>query len=537
MVFFMEKTKVLLISMPDTFMGFGITARLPNLGLVSMAGNRNPDECEIGVFDLVLRRHRVIPALKNVMDRFQPDFVGLSCMTFQYFTARNIAKWIREEYNPDIKIIFGGYHPTLCYEEIGQNYIDNQGSNNFEDMKSCPWCDYIIRGEGEITLKELIHAYRNDKPMENVLGLSWRGSDGKFRHNESRPNVDLNKLKLPDRSSRLINKSYHSAGITADMVETSRGCSNLCKFCSIAQMYGRKVRYYPLDRVIEDIRACKDIGARSIVFIDDNITLNPKRFEKLCDKIIEEGLNDIHYQTQASAAGLLKREKLIYKMGKAGFNLCFFGIENINPKNLDFFEKSVPVTQIKTLVKKLHQNNIISLGGFILGNPDDKLSDIKMNVKFAKYLDLDAPAYQILVPFPKTEIREELIKQNLITNMDDYSKYHGLYANVKTKYLDSRTLERELFRAFYRSYTPAWFVRRLSRMFEVNHYYKYAWQIIKKLYKTAISSWKTTYFGKKEFKSLTEAENVVINGFRDIHDHRLDDLINIDQIQYNSDST
>ena len=94
----MPPTRVLLMSMPDQFLGFWIAARLPNLGLVSMAGNQNPTECEIRVVDLVVCREHVFSNLKRILDKFQPEFVGLNCMTFQYFTARKITQWIKEEY-------------------------------------------------------------------------------------------------------------------------------------------------------------------------------------------------------------------------------------------------------------------------------------------------------------------------------------------------------------------------------------------------------------------------------------------------------
>ncbi|HMF31956.1 MAG TPA: hypothetical protein VKK79_11095, partial [Candidatus Lokiarchaeia archaeon] len=65
------------MSMPDEFLGFWLAARLPNLGLVSMAGNRNSSECEVGVVDLVLCKDDLLGNIKSVLDKFQPEFVGL----------------------------------------------------------------------------------------------------------------------------------------------------------------------------------------------------------------------------------------------------------------------------------------------------------------------------------------------------------------------------------------------------------------------------------------------------------------------------
>ncbi|MBD3351316.1 MAG: radical SAM protein, partial [Candidatus Lokiarchaeota archaeon] len=382
--------------MPDTFMGFSLAARLPNLGLVSIAANRNKDECEVGVADLIIRRKRVMSALKNLLDRFQPEIVGLNAMTFQWFTARKIAKWIKTEYNSEIKIILGGYHASTCYEEIGLQIdgAEDATDDEYKKLRCCPWCDFIIRGEGEFTFREFIHSYRTDQDYGQIKGLSWRDSEDIMHHNPRNELIDLSKLKIPDRSARLIKKTYHAAGHVADCVETSRGCTNKCKFCSIREMYGHNagIRYFPLERVIEDIKECEKYGASYVVFIDDNITLDPERFEKLCDMIIEEKKKNhinkrMQFFTQASANGLLTKNTLIPKMGKAGFGIVFFGIENVSKRNLKLFRKSVPkADRMKTLVQKLHDNNIISFGGFIVGNPDDTLSDIRRNIDYAQFL-------------------------------------------------------------------------------------------------------------------------------------------------------
>jgi anaerobic magnesium-protoporphyrin IX monomethyl ester cyclase len=526
-------TRVLLVSMPDTFMGFSIAANLPNLGLVSIVANRNPEESTIKVFDLVLRRHRVLPALKNILDSFHADIVGMNCMTFQYFTARKLSKWIKE-YNPNIKIIMGGYHPSLCYDEIGENVAGSKDcdEHNYEKLKSNPWCDYIVRGEGETTFREFIHAYREKLPLGDIKGLSWRDEKGIFHHNPRQDCVDLATLKLPDRSARIITKFYHIAGKKADMVETSRGCNNACKFCSIRQMYGRDVgiRYYALDRVMQDIKNCDQLGARAILFIDDNITMDPKRLENLCDMIIEaKKKGEIHknteFHTQASAAGLLQYDTLIPKMGKAGFGVVFFGIENISKKNLAFFKKSIPIKRLHTLVAKLHANNIISFGGFILGNPNDDLNDMERNLKFAKLLNLDFPAFQILTPFPKTEIRDELRDQGLLVNSNNYSLYHGLYANVKTKHLETDFLQHELLRYYYRYYTLVWFLTRLNRVGIIKKYYRYIYLILKKYGKLAISTWMKAYKMKKLGLKEKVAENKVLTTFEEIRDKRLDGLL------------
>jgi radical SAM superfamily enzyme YgiQ (UPF0313 family) len=501
--------------MPDTIIGFNLAACLPNLGLVSIAANRDPNESDIRVLDLVLCRHALLRCIKKALDTFKPEIVGLSCMIFQYTTARNIARWIKEQYNPNITIVFGGYYPTVCYDEFGENYGSDVPVN---PINICPWCDFIIRGEGEVTFKEFIHAWRNHLPYNSILGLSWRDEQGRFHHNEKRPNLDLSMLKLPDRSVRMIQKGYHCAGKPGDVVETSRGCTNLCKFCSIACMYGRTLRLYSLDRVMEDIKACKKRGAKSILFIDDNITLKPERLEELCDRIIQEKIK-MEFHVQASAHGLLSRPKLIAKMGKAGFSIVFFGIENINPENLKFFKKSIPLNKIKYLVDQLHKHGMLTFGGFIVGLPDDTPKSFENNLQFAKLLNLDVPAWQTITPFPRTENREELMKAGLVTNPYDYSRYTGIASNIRTKYMTTEEIDKELLRCYVKYYTPMWFLKRLFQ-FRLWRFLPYALHVGWKNKHYVIPAWNKLWAGKRNKKVEKIVEDKVISEFNQINKER-----------------
>jgi len=162
---------------------------------------------------------------------------------------------------------------------------------------------------------------------------------------------------------------------------------------------------------------------------------------------------------------------------------------------------------------------MISFGGFILGNPGDNLKDFDNNVKFARMLDLDVHAFEIITPYPKTEIRDEMIAQGWVTNPDDYSKYNGIYANVKTQYMTSAQLEMEILRCYYRYYTPAYLFSRLRRMGILKRYTRFILHLFKKYSKLAYSSWLKTYFAKMTRKDPRQAENGVVNTFQGMANH------------------
>lgn len=416
--------KILLLSMPDTVPQFtSKTWRAPNLAISSIAGNIEGHD--VSLADLVLKRDTLKDAALDLLKTHKPDVIGLSAMSFQFATAKKIATLIKNA-NKDFKTALGGYHATLMYEEISQS-DDGQ-----------PF-DYIIRGEGDLCFGEMLDAIEGKRSFEGVPGLSFR-DNARFVHNPPRPLENLENIKLPDRTKRLWS-GYAFSGSQLDMIESSRGCTMTCNFCSMQRMYGRTFRTYSIERIIADISNAKKQGASYLAFADDNITLNVKRFEKVCDAITEAGHNDIGYIVQASTAGIASSPTLAEKMAKAGIKVVFLGIENVSERNLKLMNKGSIVEKAIKAVELLHKNNILIVGGMILGHPDDSEEDIAQNFEFFDKLDIDFYGDQIITPYPKTGSRENLLKAGLVTNVDNFSRYNGFWANVKTNYLSSDEIQ------------------------------------------------------------------------------------------------
>lgn len=271
--------KILLFSCPDaTHPLFPRFSRSPQLGLSSLSAMVS-DIADVKIGDLVLKRKNVPKAIRQAMDEVKPDLVGISSMTFQYDTAKKIAGLIKT-INPEIKIVLGGYHASLAGETFGS-----------EDLS---YFDFLIRGEGEVTFRELVIALQENKPHQSILGLSYH-ENGSFKHNPKRSIIsDVNQIPLPDRHNRLW-KGYHIHGRKFDHIESSRGCTMPCTFCSITQHYGKNYRTAEFDRVVRDIQVCVNQGTEELFFVDDNITLNPKRFEGLLDAIIEARFQKMYF--------------------------------------------------------------------------------------------------------------------------------------------------------------------------------------------------------------------------------------------------
>ena len=421
------KQRILLLSMPNYASGFDRAARFPNLGLASIAGNVDEKLIDkIAIVDLITVRSGLKKYLIKLLKSFQPDIVGLSAMSFQYQTAVEIAKIIKQ-FNEKIYTVFGGYHITLALDIITKS----------EDAS---YIDFMIRKEGEIAFNNLVKALAaNTSNFSEIKNLSYK-KNGEFIHNPCAENIDLSKLKLPKRNIR-IRKKYFAFGKRTDVIETSRGCTMACNFCCMPFMYGRTFRKYDMNRIKKDIENAIANGAESLFIVDDNAFLDIHHMHNFCDMVIKNKFNRIDYMIQASVRGVASDENLVRKIAEAGFKFVFLGIENVEAEDIKLLSKDKKVlTESVHAVKLLQENNIISAGGFIVALPDDTEEKIWNNFHFAREIKLDAPFFFVATPHLKTEFRKNLIEEKVVTNLHDFCFYNGLQVNVRTKSLSSEQI-------------------------------------------------------------------------------------------------
>jgi len=191
--------RILLLSMPDSFEHMpSIVIRMPNGALSSLAGNID-EHHKVEVADLILCQRSVRETVTRLLDELNPQVVGLSVMTFQRRTAERIIRMVRR-LKPEAKIAVGGYDPSLAAEAYLAMPID-----------------FIVRGEGEVTFRELTRALESHSDMHFIGGLSHR-HEGRWVHNQLRApsRLESEEIRLPKRSARVL-KGYTMLGRQVDV--------------------------------------------------------------------------------------------------------------------------------------------------------------------------------------------------------------------------------------------------------------------------------------------------------------------------------
>src|SRR5438552_3381789 len=395
--------RVLLLSMPDSFEHMStVTIRMPNGALASLAGNVD-DHHQVAAADLVLVQGRVRETVERLLREHAPDVVGLSVMTFQRPTAFKIVGLVRA-LCPRAVVVAGGYDPSLAPEA----YTSGPGA-----------VDVIVGGEGEATFRLLLRALEQGSPLGGVAGLWFREAEGTYRRNPPRAVSRLagDVVRLPRRESRVLG-GYTFLGRPVDVVETSRGCTFDCSFCSIIEMRGRNFHPYPLGRVLDDLCDARAHGARVIFLVDDNITLDVRRFEALCHAIVEAKLDDLRFLVQGMTSAIAEHgESLGPLMRRAGFEYVFLGIENVLDEDLGFLRARAKNRERDAAgrasnatlkaVRLLRRHKLKIVGGLIVGSPDDTKESIEANLAFARRW-VDWPYIQHPTPYPGTPMTRQL---------------------------------------------------------------------------------------------------------------------------------
>jgi radical SAM superfamily enzyme YgiQ (UPF0313 family) len=215
-------------------------------------------------------------------------------------------------------------------------------------------------------------------------------------------------------------------------------------------MRGRNFHTFGFERVLADIADARARGARMIFIVDDNVTLNVRRFEALCRAIVDAGLDDVSYIVQAMTSSIAAHgETLAPVMRAAGFRYVFLGIENVLDQDLAFLRAAAKNAQREhgrttgnasvRAIELLHRWGMYVVGGIIVGNPDDTRESIDANLRFTRAF-VDWPYIQHPTPYPGTPMTRDFRERGLIVS-DRVEEYDGTTAVVRTEHVAAGEIE------------------------------------------------------------------------------------------------
>lgn len=363
------------------------------------------------------------------------DIVCISTITSTSKRAYRIADRLRRK---SIPVIMGGAHPSFLPEEAIEH------------------ADYIVRGEGDITLPELISYITNGKPdITSINGLSYKDKNGFLINNPSRTFIEnLDLLPFPDFN--LVHK-WNSSNIYP--ISTSRGCPFNCRFCSVIPMFGRKYRFRSVESVLKELKYLNSFSKKSKFFVDDNFTANKERTKELLRALISEHIS-FRWSAQVRT-DVAKDEELLQLMADSGCDTVHVGFESVNQKTLEAYNKKQNIEEIIHCIRAVKDHGIEIHGMFVFGADTDNLDTIKKTADFAINLGIDTIQFLMLTPLPGTQVFHEMKESDRLLHID-WSKYDGHHVVYKPFLMSPQTLHIETLKAMGRFYSWKYIFKKLS---------------------------------------------------------------------------
>lgn len=384
-----------------------------NVGFVYIAGSLRTAGYEPIVYDAMSHWHGYEEIAERIIDE-RPDVVATTAFTAAIVDALKVLR-LAKDIDPRIITVIGNVHPTFCYEEVLRD--------NHE------YLDFVVRGEGEETMVELMNCLREADNLEKVRSIAfWR--DGSVIATEPRPFIkDLDSLPTAwDLVDWPIYKYKPMEGSTLAIVSSSRGCNQACSFCSQQRFWQRKWRARSAENFVSELEYLRDSYGVSVVMISDETpTLSRKRWERVLDLMIEREVG-VKILMETRVDDIIRDKDIMWKYREAGVDHIYVGVEATTQEILDRFNKNIKVEESKKALDLINEHDIVSETSFVLGMPDDTVETIRATVELAKFYNPDLAFFLAIAPWPYSEIYPQL-KDYIAVR--DYSKYNLVEPVVK----------------------------------------------------------------------------------------------------------
>jgi radical SAM superfamily enzyme YgiQ (UPF0313 family) len=384
------------------------------------------------------------------------DLIGIHGTTPISHCISRCAQIVRDTC-PKATIVVGGAHATLLPESL---------------LADIPQVDYLLRGEAEFTLKNLVNRIGTSgsaTDLDEIPGLGFR-ANGRPSISDQIPTIkNLDTLPLPAYDLLPLDAYFEGNRLAESegdrrifSIMSSRGCPYSCIFCSAPVLYGHRYRSRSAENVVNEISVLvNDYKIKHIVFYDASFAADRKRVEDICRTILDRAL-DVTWRARVRADTIT--ESLLRLMKKAGCTTVAIGVEAGTQRLLDILKKRCTLKDIENAFQAAKSAGMWTVGYFMLGIPGETREDSHQTIEFAKKLDPDWALFTHATPLPGTELFK-MSRDNVLTS--DWRQYK-FSANSPVLPYDGmgqdelRKMMDYAFRSFY--VRKKWLVNRLKKV-------------------------------------------------------------------------
>jgi len=278
------------------------------------------------------------------------DMVGITAMTFTLIDVIMTAELIKK-HNPSCKVVLGGPHVHIYPDE----------TINLDCV------DYLIQGEGELAVLELLEALEGRRGIDSVSGIVYLDNGKVINKGIASKIEDLDQIPYPDRRFLPI-EHYGSLLGRANLITTmftSRGCPYKCTFCDRPMSPTISgFRWRSAQNVVDEMQECVDLGISEIFIYDDTFSVRKDRVLEICDEILARKLKvtwDVRAHVNTVNADLLRMMK------RAGCDRIHYGVESGNDRMLKVIKKNSTIKKVKKAFKETHEAGMEALAYFMIG--------------------------------------------------------------------------------------------------------------------------------------------------------------------------
>lgn len=399
------------------------------LSMVYVGGAARAAGAEVRIYD-AMSLWTTHDDIAKVIAEFQPDIVGTSAITATEPDARVICETAKR-WNPAVKTVMGNVHATFCWDQI---------------LRDDPNVDFVIRGEGERTMEDLVRAVAaGDDAWEKIPGLAWRRDGVPVTNAARRFEPDLDALSpawdLVDWPLYHYRPRPHGRLAIAN---SARGCGQRCSFCSQQKFWERTWRGRDPLKFVQELEHLRDTyGVRVTMLSDETPTSSRNRWEKILDLMIERGTGmEILMETRVD--DILRDEAILPKYAQAGVSHVYVGVESTSQSTLDLYQKDIKVNESKRAIELINAHGMVSETSFVLGTPEETAASIRKTVELAKWYAPDMAFFLALTPWPYADISPQL-DAKVATR--DYRRYNLVEPVMKPDNMTMEEMQSELHRA------------------------------------------------------------------------------------------